>query len=95
MPAAGTVLERIPDGCRIKIPGVSKDEVEDYRQELENTGLPSLTSSEENGKLTILYGIYDSVFALIWQEDSVSILMTENHPVCFVPRWHPAAKNAG
>ncbi|GEM_PF-5940010 len=94
LPAPGTVLERIPDGCRIKIPGVSKDEVEDYRQELENAGLPSLTSSEENGKLTILYGLYDSVFALIWQEDSVSILMTEN-PVCFVPRWYPAAKNAG
>jgi len=93
-PTPGTILERVPDGCRINISGITKEELLEYRDELESAGLPCLGSSDNDGKLRILYECATSTFAFIWEEKSVTILMTEN-PVCFVPRWYlPAVQNS-
>lgn len=93
-PAPGTALERIPDGCQITINGVKKQELLDYQTELETSGLTSIGSTEKDGKLTALYEHGDSKFALIWEDNNATILMTEN-PVCLVPGWYfPAQKAA-
>lgn len=91
LPEPGTTLERVPDAGRIKISNVKKEEVLDYKKELENAGIPSYGSRDEEGKLIILYHFGDSEFSIVWDQNTASILMTKK-PVCFVPRWYPPAK---
>ncbi|MBR0227574.1 MAG: hypothetical protein IJQ62_04415 [Clostridia bacterium] len=85
-PVPGTVLARIPDGCKITSSGVTKDEVKQYQAELEAAGLPCLDCTETEEELTLLYEYEGSVFAVFWEEGMVNILMSEN-PVCLLPRW--------
>ena len=92
-PAPGTTLERVPDICLIRTKGVSADEVLDYQEELEKAGLPCLGSTEDDGKLSILYEYQGNTFVLICEDESVEILMTDD-PVCFVPRWYLPACDA-
>lgn len=92
-PLPGTALERMPDGCRIRIEGVSREDVQDYQQELEQAGLSCLGATEEEGRLNVYYAVGDSTFGLLWEADTVTILMTKQ-PVCFVPRWYYPALEA-
>ncbi len=85
-PVPGTVLDRIPDGCKITTAGVTKDEVKQYQAELEAAGLPCLDCTETEEELTLLYEYEGSAFAIFWKEGEATILMTEN-PVCLLPRW--------
>ncbi len=92
-PIPGTSLERVPDGCKISMPDVTKEELLEYQNELEAAGLPCVGSSEDDGKLSIIYEYEDSKFAFIWEDGSVTILMREN-PVNFVPIWYYPARRA-
>ena len=86
-PRPGTKLERVPDGCRIRISGVSLDEVAAYRHNLESAGLTFSRTSTPN-EIACEYG--DSLFAITWDNGTVTILLMEN-PVCFVPIWYVPA----
>lgn len=92
-PDPGTALERVPDGVKITIAGVTKDELLEYQAELEDIGLTSHGSTEEDGKLNILYQYDGSKFTFIWEENIFTILMTEK-PFCFVPEWYFPAQKA-
>jgi len=93
MPAPGTTIERIPDGCIIPTKDVSKVDLLDYQAELEDTGLPSTASTEKDGKISILYQYNDSTFTINWEDGNVSILM-DGSPVCLVPRWYKDVQEA-
>ncbi len=93
MPDPGTVLKRIPDGCMITINNVAKTDVLDYQGELEEAGLSCSGSTDDNGELFILYEYDESTFAIKWENNAVTILMTEK-PFCFVPNWYLPAKKA-
>lgn len=92
LPAPGTKLERIPDGCSITIHGVSKEEVQDYRTELETFGFAGDETTDEKGKLTLLFKHDESTLTMVWEDGNVSIVMMEN-PFCFVPGWYIPALN--
>ena len=83
IPSPRSEITRIPDICRIKIEGVSLDKVKSYQQELTNNGLMSLIAEEAN-KFTIFCEIKESSFAIIWENEQVTIFMNKN-PVCFMP----------
>ena len=89
-PLPRTALERAPDGCRIDIDGVSKRDITNYLGMLEGAGLSCIGRSDEDGRLTALYQFAGSEFIFRWEEDSVSILMTQN-PICFAPWWYMQA----
>lgn len=93
LPAPGTVLERIPDTFLTKSSGVTREDVLEYQEELEEAGLTCSGSTNKNGKLFILYKYGESVFSIIWENDEARIFMTEN-PICFAPFWYLPAKNA-
>lgn len=86
-PSLGNMPDRAPDGCQIRITGVTSDNVKEYMAELESFGLPCMGISESDEKLTVLYTYGSSEFALICENDEVKILMTEE-PVYMVPRWY-------
>ena len=92
-PVPGTVLDRIPDGCLIKMEGVTQEAFSDYLTEVREAGLPYSEIEEDEGKLTAYYEYFDSVFAMIWENGKVSVYMMEN-PICFVPRWYLPALQA-
>ena len=86
-PLPGADLPRIPDGCQITVENVTRDEVLEYAQLLENAGLPSTGTSEDNGVLYVFYEFGGSTFALVWEDGTVKILMTEK-PVFLAPIWY-------
>ncbi len=86
-PSLRNMPDRAPDGCRILVRGVKSDEVKKYVAELENAGLPCAGSTEKDGKLTFLYTYGSSEFALFWENNEVSILMSKE-PVYMIPRWY-------
>jgi hypothetical protein len=89
-PAPRTKLPRVPDGYRVRISGVALDTVKAYQQELAAAGLTLMKTSTEN-EIACQYG--DSVFAITWDNGTVTILAFEG-PVCFVPRWYLPVLNS-
>ena len=83
-PKPRTKLERVPDSCLIIINDIGFDMVKTYQKDLEAKGLSCVGSKEDNKKFTILYEIGKSEFAIIWENEKVTIFMTKN-PICFVP----------
>ena len=92
-PLPGTDIDTAPDGCRIRIDGVSKEDFWDYVIEIEEAGLPAFDISEENGKISVFYDYFGSGFAFFWEEEIVTIFLTDNQ-ICFVPRWYLPTLNA-
>ena len=83
-PAPRTKLPRVPDGYRVRVSGVALDTVKAYQQELAAAALTLMKTSKEN-EIACQYG--DSVFAITWDNGTVTILEFEG-AVCFVPRWY-------
>ena len=90
IPSPNTKLERVPDGCKITINGVSLPQVQDYQKKLAENGLPS-ASKEEGGKYYAICNVNGGGFAIIWENDTVNILMDEK-PVCFIPYLYLLAR---
>ena len=83
-PKPGSKLERVPDGCRIRVSGVSLDAVAEYQHDLESAGLTFSRTSTPN---EIACEYRGSLFAVTWNSGTVTILLMEE-PVCFVPLWY-------
>lgn len=83
-PTPRTKLERVPDGCRIRVSGVALEAVKEYKQELAAAGVAMMSTSTEN-EVVCQYG--DNVFAVTWDNGTVTILSIDGS-VCFVPRWY-------
>lgn len=89
-PRARTKLERIPDGFRIRISGVSLDEIKAYQKELRAECVASLMNEGTN---TLICKSENSIFAITWENGTATILTLEN-PVCFVPSWLLSAQRS-
>ena len=83
-PSPRAKLERVPDGCRIRVSGVALEAVKEYKQELAAAGVAMMSTSTEN-EVVCQYG--DNVFAVTWDNGTVTILSIDGS-VCFVPRWY-------
>ncbi|MBQ6324590.1 MAG: hypothetical protein IJI26_00815 [Clostridia bacterium] len=89
--STGDVLDAAPDGCVMETTGVSREDLESYKDYLESLGIVSLSSKEEDGGLTVYYSLGGSEFAFSWTEEALTLYMFEK-PVCFAPVWYIAAQ---
>ena len=85
--SAGDSLDSAPDGCVMEIPGVSREDLENYRDYLDSIGVASLMSKEEDGGLTVYYSFAGSQFVFQWARENLTLHMLET-PVCFAPVWY-------
>ncbi|MBQ8693919.1 MAG: toll/interleukin-1 receptor domain-containing protein [Synergistaceae bacterium] len=83
-PQPGSNLTRAPDICRIRVKGVSLDDVKLYQQRLTESGFPALGTENEGKQFKIFYKIKNSVFVIIWDSKQTEIFMMQN-PVHLVP----------
>lgn len=76
-----------PEGCVLKFPEVTEEEVVEYISVLnDEIGLDGEWSDHENGYYDVFFRAGDSVLAVSWAEKGAAIYMLEN-PVCLAPDW--------
>ena len=76
-PRPGSKLTKIPDGCSIKVKGVSFDDVISYQKLLDERGFIALGTKNEGKQFKIFHKIKNSVFAIIWSSEQTEILMMQ------------------
>jgi len=77
-----------PDKYVAEWAGVSKEDYLFYVENLEKAyNIPSLYSTEKEGTYTTFYEFRSASFAIIWEDEKVSLYTLEGS-VCFAPYWY-------
>ena len=86
-PFPADMPRRKPDSCRMRLPGVSAEEAEAYRQDLTAAGVTPVSRTDgEGGAFTLYYDYAGSAFILAWENDTMTLTMLEE-PFLLVPVW--------
>lgn len=84
----GDTIDTPPDEYIAEWADVSLEDYLSYVESIERRfNIPSQYTSEKEGKYTTYYGFQSASFALLWEENKVS-LYTLNGSVCFAPPWY-------
>ena len=86
-PVPGSVPERIPDMCTIRVEGVTLEDARNYQQLLSYEGMEPFTVTEEDSSLMLSYMYSDSLFTVAWQDQALTIRMLQN-PLLLIPDWY-------
>mgnify|MGYP007101888366 CR=1 FL=1 len=87
-PLAGDTLDRPPDGCTVIYPGVAKEEMLNYRDELSELGMAYVETTEnEDSSCSVTYKFGGKPLEFLWEDDTVYAIMPEG-VICFAPLWY-------
>ena len=83
----GDEIDRPPEGCMIITQKVGREEVAAYCESLKTYGIEPREALQEEGTISVIYVIADSILAIEWEDNTARITLLKN-PVCFADKWY-------